>query len=174
MESDYEFGYGKEIEALHYAGVQYLVVGGAAMWFHRHPRTTDDLDIIPNLEDENLTKLVDVFRKLNYKPKLIHITLDDFKDPKKRAQWINEKYMKAFCLINDTNKPATKVDLLISTPLNFKEAYNRRRIERLSSGVEVPVASLEDMLVLKKHAGRAIDLPDILVLEKFILRRKDD
>ena len=165
--------YEKELTEISKAGIRYLVVGGIALFLHRHPRLTDDLDIIPDLEQENLAKLTNVLKDLGYKPKLPYVTIDDFKDQQKRKSWITEKHMKAFSLINDRLIPYNVIDLLIASPLNFEESYKRRHIENLD-GVEIPVASLEDLLTLKLEANRAKDFADIIVLQKFILRRKDD
>ena len=173
MDKDYNLGYGRELEALHISGARYLVIGGIAMVLHRHPRTTDDLDIIPDLEQSNLDKIVRVLNNFGYKPKLPYVTLEDFKDAEKRKLWITEKNMKAFCLVNSDVPPGT-IDIMVSSPLNFEEAYKRKKVEKLPNGSEVPLASLEDLLKLKLQAGRIKDLADIVVLEKFILRRKDD
>lgn len=96
-----------------------------------------------------------------------------YENPEKRKVWITEKHMKAFSLINKAENPHKVIDVLVDSPLNFETAYKRRHKEKLDD-IEIPVASLEDLLTLKLKANRAKDFQDIIVLQKFILRRKDD
>jgi len=173
MEYTPSFGYENELKALTNAGLRYLVIGGVALWLHRHPRQTNDLDILPGLEDNNMEILVDTLTKFGYTSKYPYVTLKDLKDPKKRNSWITEKNMKAFRVMNSNNEPSSSIDVMIADDINFEEAYKRRKIEVLND-VDIPVASLEDLLALKLKAKRAKDLTDIMVLERFIARRKDD
>jgi hypothetical protein len=64
-----------------------------------------------------------------------------------------------------------EVDLFLEHPINFDELWNRSDIIPLSHTV-VRIASIPDLIRLKRLAGRPQDLADIEALE-IILRRKE-
>jgi hypothetical protein len=53
------------LDALHRAGVEFIVVGGAAAVLHGAPVTTQDVDIVPRLDPENIAKLVELLEELD-------------------------------------------------------------------------------------------------------------
>jgi hypothetical protein len=55
--------------ALDAESVRYLVVGGTAVNLYGYVRMTVDLDIMVDLNEENLRKLLIVMEKLNYQPR---------------------------------------------------------------------------------------------------------
>jgi hypothetical protein len=48
------------VSALNEGGVQLVVIGGVAVGAHGHLRATEDLDIVPDPDRENLDRLVNV------------------------------------------------------------------------------------------------------------------
>jgi hypothetical protein len=60
--------------------------------------------------------------------------------------------------------PATEVDVFASEPFAFEAAYARALHADLGT-TTVPVASLADLIELKRRAGRAQDLEDVRALE---------
>lgn len=68
--------------------------------------------------------------------------------------------------------PATEVDLFVREPFPFDEAWGRATLVDLG-GVTVPVASIEDLVALKRAAGRPKDLEDVRVLEAISRERTD-
>lgn len=46
------------------AGVEFVVIGGFAVSAHGHPRATKDLDIVPDPDPQNLTRLAAALRRL--------------------------------------------------------------------------------------------------------------
>jgi hypothetical protein len=145
-------------------GIRYLTVGGVAVILTGFVRLTADLDIMVDLETRNLEKVVGFFSKRGYLPK-VPVELDELLDPSKRKRWHEEKGMVAFMLYNPKD-PLEKVDLLIySGNIDFDSAYNRKMTVKREKG-EIHVASIDDLIELKRGAGREKDLLDIKTLLK--------
>jgi hypothetical protein len=53
------------LDALHRAGVEFIVVGGAAAVLHGAPVTTQDVDIVPRTDAENIARLVKLLDELD-------------------------------------------------------------------------------------------------------------
>jgi predicted nucleotidyltransferase len=63
----------------------------------------------------------------------------------------------------DPSDPTFDVDLFVSEPFDFASAY-QRRFEVPIGAATVTVVGLEDLLALKRDAGRPQDLSDIEAL----------
>jgi predicted nucleotidyltransferase len=79
--------------------------------------------------------------------------------------------MRAFSLVDPSN-PMRVVDLLLKPEVPFEELLVRSQ-EAFVGKTSVRVASLDDLITLKRHAGRPQDLADIKELEA-IRKRKGD
>ncbi len=156
-------------KALHQYQINYLLVGGLAMNLHGVPRMTMDVDLMIALEPSNIAKLIACAEALGLYPN-VPVKLQDIADEKVRETLFEEKHLIALSLISKTNATPT-VDILIHHPLDFKEAFVSR-VERDIAGTPVMLASIEDMITLKKAAGRAQDLSDITHLERFLNDQK--
>jgi len=157
--------YEKELLGLSDVGARYVLIGGIAIGFHGFVRTTFDLDILPDLESENLGKIITVLSDLNYVPR-VPVKADELKDPQKRDFWYHEKNMKVFTFIQ-LNDSRLEVDLMIYHPIDFEDCFSRRKIIQLQ-GRQVSLASAQDLLALKRIAGRPKDLRDITFLEEMV------
>jgi hypothetical protein len=82
-------------------------------------------------------------------------------------RWRTEKHMLVLGLQKATGVAPT-VDVLTSLPVPF-DALRRNSVAKDLAGLTVPVAGIDDLIVLKRDTGRAIDIADIEALEK--LRR---
>lgn len=158
----------KIFEMLNRREVRYLLAGGLAVAAHGYLRFTADVDLVLDLEQDNLKAAVRVFTSLGYRPRA-PVALEDFADPEKRRKWIIEKGMTVFSLWSPEH-PATEIDIFAEEPLPFQEAYERRVCLTVAEGIVACVISLDDLLDLKRRAGRAMDLADI---EKLIAVRED-
>jgi hypothetical protein len=157
-------------DALQRGRVRYLVVGGVAVVLHGHPRFTADLDLVVALDPENARAAVGALARLGYRPRA---PVDGalFADPGTRQRWIDEKGLTVFTLWSPEH-PATEVDLFVREPFPFAAAWARATTVDLD-GVKVPVASIEDLVALKRAAGRPKDLEDIRVLEAIAREQRD-
>ena len=149
-------------EALGDAGVRYLVVGGVAVVLHGHPRFTADLDLVVGLERDNVLEALGALERLGYRPRA-PVQASDFADAAVRRAWIEEKGLTVFSLCSQ-RFPATEIDLFVEEPFPFEDAFARGVRVRLG-GTEVVVAAIEDLIALKRQAGRPRDLEDVEALE---------
>ena len=94
----------------------------------------------------------------------------DFASKEIRDSWIRERGMQVFCLY-DPSDPIRVVDLFVSHPMPFDELWARSE-EIALSGVTVRVASIPDLIRMKRESGRSEDLSDIEHLEAILRERK--
>lgn len=150
--------------ALNQAGVRYLVVGGLAVVAHGCVRFTADIDLVVDLETENLRKALEVFAKLDYRPRA-PVALEDFLDPAKRKSWQVEKGMVALALFNP-QRARTEINVFIESPFDFDAALRDAKLDEAAPGLTVSIVGLAELLRMKRAAGRAKDLEDIRILEQ--------
>jgi hypothetical protein len=148
--------------ALEASGTRYLVVGGVAVVLHGHPRFTADLDLVISLDRANLSRGLRALEGLGYRPRA-PVAFEEFLDPAVRRTWIEEKGMVVLALWSP-ELPATEVDLFASEPFAFEAAYARALRADLGT-TTVSVASLSDLIELKRRTGRGQDLEDVRALE---------
>jgi predicted nucleotidyltransferase len=150
-------------QALNLAGVRYLVVGGLAVVAHGYVRFTADVDLVIELEPDNVRKAMAALSSLGYRPRA-PVPIEDLADPRRRAEWVREKGMTVFSLYSPEHA-ATEVDIFVEMPFDFGETYGRCVRLSLSPGVEATFVGLEDLIALKRRAGRPQDEIDIARLQ---------
>ena len=150
------------------AGIDYMLVGGVAVNFHGVPRMTYDLDLMIALNPENILKLLSRLSDWGYKPRA-RVNPHDLSDQTKRASWIREKNMKAFSFYHE-KEAIGEIDLLIDLPKPYEEFREKAKLFDVE-GTSVPVISVQDLIDLKRRAGRRQDVSDVEHL-KTILERK--
>jgi hypothetical protein len=150
------------LDALNQAQVRYVVVGGVATVLHGVARFTADLDLIVDLSPAEARKAIAALTALGLKP---HAPVEpmSFADETVRCQWIDDKAMVVFSLADPAN-PFRVVDLFVSNPIPFDDLWERSKVVQLAT-VSARVASLDDLIDLKRQAGRPQDLADIEALE---------
>ncbi len=79
--------------------------------------------------------------------------------------------MRVFSMWNPAN-PMLEVDLFAEHPIDFDELWGRAAVVHLTH-VAVRVASIRDLIHLKRLAGRPQDLADVEALEIILLRRQE-
>ena len=143
---------------LHAHNVRYLLAGGLAMNLHGVPRMTMDVDLLLAFDDANIDGFLSCARELALRPQA-PVPLESLKDPDQRRSWIEEKHLIAFGLANGQPGVPT-VDILLKHELNFAAALERALVQTVE-GVPINIASVEDMIALKKDTGRRQDHHDI-------------
>ncbi len=161
--------YEEVLTELSRSGARYLIIGGIALGLSGYPRATLDLDILPDLTEENLDKIIKTLQRLGYKPRL-PVNAEELKDPKNRERWYKEKHMRVFSFFNADN-PLNEIDLMIYHPLSFEDCFKRKQSIKIRD-IDVYVASIDDLLKLKRGVMRNKDKEDIRVLEE-IKKLKD-
>lgn len=153
------------------AGIRYLVVGGVAVVLHGYGRSTGDLDIVVDFEPANLDRALRLFEERGFKPRP-PVPSRAFGDAAERQRWIEEKNLQVFSLWHP-GKPLFTLDIFIEEPFPFEEAYQRATRAFVGDYV-IPVASIDDVIAMKRRAGRPQDVIDIEVLLDLKNGRTDD
>jgi predicted nucleotidyltransferase len=149
-------------KTLNDAGVRYVVVGGLAVVLQGHARLTADVDLIVDLEPGAAAKAIETLTAMNLRPQ-IPVNPLDFADSSIRAGWIRDRGMQVFSFVDPSN-PMRIVDLFVDHPIPFDDLWSRSEQFELSQ-TTVRVASIPDLIRLKRLAARPQDLSDIEQLE---------
>ncbi len=135
-------------KALNTAGVRYLVVGAYAYGFHVEPRTTKDLDIWVDPEPENARRLYQALA--DFGAPLQGVTQEDFCNPE---------------LVYQIGIAPNRIDILMGLEgVVFQEAW-KNKIEASYDLEKIYIVSREDLITIKRIAGRAQDIEDVKGLE---------
>ncbi len=157
------------IDAFNRERVQYVVAGGLAVVLHGHARLTADIDIVVGLDKQNAAKAVEIVSGLGYIPRA-PVNPIKFADKKSRALWIKNKGMTMFSFHKKDN-PLIGVDFFIDYPIEFTGLMSRAIVKDLGK-IPVRVASIKDLISMKRKAGRIKDLEDVRILE--MIRHEKD
>ena len=156
-------------DALNQGGVRYVVVGGVATLLHGYARLTVDLDLVVDLSPSEAEKAIAVLTAIGLAPR-VPVDAREFADPAKRDAWMRERNMRVFTMI-DPNNPLRQVDLFVESPIRFDDLWSRAETIHLDS-TDVRVASIPDLVEMKRRAGRPQDFVDIEALESILARRR--
>jgi hypothetical protein len=144
------------VRALVDGGVDFVIVGGVAVVLQAMPRFTKDLDICYSTAEDNLDALGGVLVGLVARLRGIADAVPFVPDSRTLRQ------TQILCLTT----PVGDIDLLVDPDgaPGYETLRERASVMELS-GRTVRVASIEDMLAMKRAAGRPQDLTDIESLE---------
>jgi len=144
----------KFIELTNQFKVRMIMVGGGAVNFHGYQRHSADVDFWIDISNENLKKLVSVFKTMGY-------DIEDFpEDVKLKKQNISIKFSPV------------DIDLELitnfSSTIEFDEAFNNSEEAIINKEVILKwrVLSLDDLISSKLKAQRPKDLLDVQQLKK--------
>jgi hypothetical protein len=144
------------VSALVDGGVDFVIVGGVAVILQAMPRFTKDLDICYSTAQENLDALGSVLVTL--KARLRGVSEEVSFVPNGRTL----RQTQIVCLTT----PEGDIDLLVAPDGAPPYKTLRRRADIMElSGRRVRIASIEDMLAMKRAAGRPVDMVDVESLE---------
>ncbi len=124
--------------------IKYLVIGGYAFIQYAEPRFTKDLDIWISTDEIN--------------GKAVYKALKEFGAPLKD---INESDFSDEGTYYQMGIPPVRVDIFMGVPGgNFTECWENK-VEIRFNDLVIPFISREDLIKIKKAAGRPQDLIDI-------------
>lgn len=155
------------LETLASHDVAYVVIGGVATQVHGHRRTTMDLDLTPNPDAENLRRLSAALEDLEARPADPNLAQGEVStaDPERLAlAAIVPPLMTRHGQIHILKEP--------KGARAFEQLLDAALIVEID-GIEVAIVSLDDLIRMKRAAGRPSDLEDIAVLSE-AERRRDD
>jgi hypothetical protein len=134
--------------------VGFVLVGGLAAQTHGNTRMTNDVDIIPAPEPDNLTRLAAALRALDARPL----------NPGQEETEI-EPAMLSHATIWQFATRHGDVDVLHEAPgaAPYPELRERALVISLD-GTNVPVAGRDDLIRMKLARGRPVDRADVAAL----------
>ncbi len=109
------------------------------------------------MSDDNLRKIVKILTSQGYRVKQ-PVDPMGIADPKTRQGWIENKHMKAFNFYKD--EQFKEVDIIIDSPVRFPQAVKTAKIKKIGD-IRVPLISIDNLIKMKKRAGRVVDLGDL-------------
>ncbi|GAB5524449.1 MAG: nucleotidyl transferase AbiEii/AbiGii toxin family protein [Roseivirga sp.] len=134
------------INALNLNGVRYILVGGYSVILHGYPRTTGDLDIWVENNEDNYRKLEKAFKA--FRLPTFDMTLENFMNTDK------------FDVFRFGRQPIA-IDIITQLKgIRFDNAWENVETQKFE-GISVNYISYSDLLTAKKASGRARDINDI-------------
>jgi hypothetical protein len=143
--------------------VQYVLVGGLAVQLHGFLRSTFDIDLVLAMDDANLTRFISMAKRLGLVPAM-PVSIDSLRNPLQIDQWFREKGMLAFSL-REPQAGGSVVDVIVRPEVPFDKLIANATVGTLF-GRQVCIASIDDLLVMKRSANRPKDQLDVIALEK--------
>lgn len=150
-----EFEGSRILETLAALGVEHVVIGGVAFQAHGSPRLTTDLDIVPRPDLVNFSRLAGALIELEAAMKRSRRPIRRF-DP--------HRFARAPLLPFSTKYGEFDV---LSAEHAFGGTYDdlrSRAVEVKHGSLTILVAGVDDLVRMKRIAGRPIDLHDIATL----------
>lgn len=141
--------------------IRFAVAGGFACLAHGVVRVTMDLDLVVEVGDQNLNALWETLRGLGFiLQKTIPRAIATSAAELRRVS--REKGMEALSWVHES-QPFLIVDLLVGASFSWSAEI----VQSVPLfGMEVPVLRPEELIRLKKLAGREKDLIDVRELER--------
>jgi len=147
--------------------VDYVVIGGVATQVHGHRRTTMDLDLTPAPDPENLRRLSAALAELD-----AH-SADGGEGETEISPGDSERLAIA-AIVPPLHTRHGQIHIL-KEPKGarpFDEMRERALVVDLD-GTDVAIVSLDDLIRMKRAAGRPGDLDDIATLTEVERQRRD-
>jgi len=146
------------LQALSDGQVQYVLVGGLAVQLHGFLRSTFDIDLVLAMNDGNLSRFIAVAQGYGLVP-VIPVAMDSLRNASLIDQWHREKGMLAFAL-REPRIGGSVVDVLVRSDVPYDRLMANAVAGELF-GRKVWIASIDDLLVMKRIANRPKDQLDV-------------
>jgi hypothetical protein len=161
-----EVGAQRLFAALKEEGLRYLVVGGTAAVLYGVQRATFDIDIAIAPKKKDIEHFLSLLKRLGYN-ELIDINTEE------RIGKIGEVGVDEIKKRESVRaKNGQAVDILVVQHSNFNFMWEYR-IETKYKGTTILLPNLLDLIHLKEHAGRPIDLEDAKKLRQILRTKKN-
>lgn len=137
------------IHHLNTANAKYLVIGAYAVMIYTFPRYTKDIDFLIEPTSENAEK--------------VYEALKVFGAP---LETVSAEDLKKSDMVLQIGVEPNRIDIITSIEgARFEELWKNKKEERYGEE-PIYIPSLEDLVQIKKLAGRPGDLKDIEILSK--------
>ncbi|MDR2154884.1 MAG: hypothetical protein LBE78_07650 [Burkholderiaceae bacterium] len=148
--------------ALHRHEVEYTLIGGLAVALHGIERNTMDVDIALVLTPGNVDRFLHAAQDLGLTP-VLPVSINILHDTDTLRDWHQRRRLQAFAL-RAPGAAGVTLDVLLFPPID-PQALHQRALTLDIAGAAVCVAAIDDLIALKQHAGRPIDLDDVTHLQ---------
>ncbi|HYS04629.1 MAG TPA: hypothetical protein VEW47_05490 [Candidatus Dormibacteraeota bacterium] len=143
--------------AFHRTRVPYALVGGYAVALHGAVRGTVDVDLVIRLREGDFLRAERALLSLGLHPRLPVTASEVFRY---REEYIRNRSLTAWSFVNPA-LPSEIVDVILT------EDLARMKVRRIRvRGQTVRVASIEDLIRMKRSSGRPQDLEDVEALRR--------
>ncbi len=137
------------LESLNDRSVRYLLVGGYAVGYYGHSRSTNDIDFFISRDEDNARKIV--------------LALEDFGFG--TGDLSTELFTKKDSLVVLGAEPMAVDILNYCLEVDFEDAYSRRVVID-DDGLKIDIIPYEDLMANKRAVGRLKDQADVEYLER--------
>ncbi len=120
-------------QALHNAGIAYMITGSVAMNYYAFPRMTRDIDIVIELQDDDTATLVNLFEDDFY------VFQDSIEEALRNRGMFN--------IIH--NEYVLKVDFILKKPTPYRLMEFQRKRQILVEDIPMWIVSPEDLILSK-------------------------
>lgn len=148
------------VRALLEDGVEFILIGGFAVITHGFRRNTDDLDIVPAPDRENLARLASVVKDMDYRI----FGTEEF-DPDELVHPNLEALLAGGNWVLSTKHGGFDILQYVEPDLDY-EALAKEAITADAFGYEVQVCSYRHLVAMKEAAGRTKDVDDLQRLRR--------
>jgi hypothetical protein len=131
------------------SGVEAVIVGGYAVAFHGHPRSTKDLDIVLAGDAQNLSRAAEALAR--------------FGAPRSVVEAVRAMGARDVVWLG---QPPARIDLLRSVDGVESESLFARAVAAEVEGLPIRVIALDDLIANKRAVARPQDLVDAAKLER--------
>ena len=121
------------------------------------------------MNDENLVRFIAVAKRYGLVPSIL-VPIDSLRNANQIEQWHREKGMLAFVL-REPQVGGSVVDILVRPNVPFEQLMADAVLGELLAQ-KIWIASIDDLIAMKRTANRAKDQLDIAALEK--IKRGED
>lgn len=144
MDQELANDYKEFLRLLRAHGVEYLLIGGWAVGYHGHPRSTDDLDVWIGISPANAERVVKVLSEFGFDVPELSTAL----------------FLQPDQIVRMGFEPV-RIEVMTSiSGVQFDECY-RERLETTLDTEPVSLISLHHLRINKKASGRLKDLDDL-------------
>lgn len=144
----------KIIKKLNAERLEYFLVGAAALVIYGFPRSTLDIDIYVKAQKEALHKLFKIAESLGLQSEQKSILKVSHSPNLFAGQWI--------CF---SSKGQDILDVFLADGKEFSSFYKNSRTKK-DKNISIRIASLDDIIAMKKALGRKQDLADIELIKE--------
>ena len=163
MQSPRETDVGELLRQLSGAGVEFIVVGGAAAVLHGAPITTEDLDIVHRRSPENVSRLKTLLDKLEARVR----ELANRRLPPQESALLGDGHVLLSTCLGPLDCLGTLID-----GRGFEELVSHSESIK-DEGAEFLVVDLPTLIELKTKTGRAKDRLMLPVLVALVEQLED-